>query len=85
MDTTNTKAIAAAAVLATVLASPALAQRAVPRAAHPSELGESYGQSRQHSVIPSFDVYQNGEYLGSDPDPNIRLQLRRGHGPEGEW
>lgn len=85
MNTTNTKIIAAAAVLATMLASPALAQRAVPRATHPSELGRGYGQPRQHSVNPSFDVYQNGEYLGSDPDPNIRLQLRRGHGPEGEW
>jgi hypothetical protein len=84
MNTTNTNIVAAAAVLATMLASPALAQR-VPRATHPSELGERYDQPRQHSVNPSFDVYQNGEYLGSDPDPNIRLQLRRGHGPEGEW
>ena len=82
----NSKMIAATAVLATAtaIASPALAQRAVPRATYPSELGRSQPR-QQHSVNPSFDVYENGEYLGSDPDPNIRLQLRRGHGPEGEW
>jgi hypothetical protein len=80
----NAKVIVATAVLATAIASPALAQTA-PRAAYPSELGQSFGQPRQHSVNPGFDVYENGQYLGSDPDPNIRLQLRRGHGPEGEW
>ena len=80
----NTKMIAATAVLATAtaIASPALAQRA----SHPSELGQSYGQPRQqHSSNPSYDVYVDGQYVGSDPDPNIRAQLRRGHGPEGEW
>ncbi len=81
----NTKMIVATAVLATAIASPALAQTATPRA-YPSELGQRYGQYRQqHSVNPSFDVYENGQYLGSDPDPSIRLQLRRGHGLAGEW
>lgn len=26
---------------------------------------------------PSYDVYVNGEYAGSDPDPRIRWSLRR--------
>lgn len=60
----NTKMLVAAAVLSTVLASPALAQT-TPQ------------QREQHSVNPSYDVYLNGQYVGSDPDPNIRLQLRR--------
>jgi hypothetical protein len=60
----NTRMLVAAAVLSAVLASPALAQTA-PQ------------QREQHSVNPSYDVYLNGQYVGSDPDPNIRLQLRR--------
>ena len=67
----NTKMLVAAAMLAAVVASPALAQTAQHR--------------QQHSVNPSYDVYVNGEYVGSDPDPNIRAQLRQSHGPEGEW
>ncbi len=26
---------------------------------------------------PSYDVYVNGEYAGSDPDPRIRWSIRR--------
>jgi hypothetical protein len=59
------------AVLATAIASPALAQ--------------SGDQHRQHSSNPAFDVYDNGRYIGSDPDPKIRVQMQRGHGPAGEW
>jgi hypothetical protein len=60
----NTRMLVAAAVIATAIAAPALAQTA-PQ------------QREQHSVNPRFDVYENGDYVGSDPDPNIRLQLRR--------
>jgi hypothetical protein len=67
----NTKMLIAAAALAAAVASPALAQ--------------SGDQHRQHSSNPAFDVYDNGRYVGSDPDPNIRLQMQRGHGPAGEW
>jgi hypothetical protein len=31
----------------------------------------------------SNDVIMGGKYVGSDPDPNIRLQLRRDVGSEG--
>jgi len=48
----------AAAVIATVITSPALAQRAP--------------QQPEHSSNPAYDVYVNGQYVGSDPDPNIR-------------
>jgi hypothetical protein len=67
----NTKMLVAAAVLSTALASPALAQR-------------SPQQRQQHSVNPSYDVYLNGQYVGSDPDPNIRLQLQR-RPKGGQW
>ena len=31
---------------------------------------------KQHSTNPSFDVFVNGKYVGSDPDPRIRWTLR---------
>ncbi|HZN30546.1 MAG TPA: hypothetical protein VFB88_14405 [Xanthobacteraceae bacterium] len=67
----NTKMLVAAAVLSTALASHALAQT-TPQ------------QREQHSVNPSYDVYVNGQYVGSDPDPNIRLQLQR-RSKGGQW
>ena len=67
----NTKMLVAAAVLSAVLASPALAQT-------------TSQQREQHSVNPSYDVYLNGQYVGSDPDPNIRLQLQR-RPKGGQW
>jgi hypothetical protein len=59
----NIKRLVAAAVIATVIASPALAQRPP--------------QHRQHSSNPAYDVYVGGQYVGSDPDPNIRAQMQR--------
>jgi hypothetical protein len=67
----NSKMLVAAAVLSTAFASSALAQTA-PQ------------QRQQHSVNPSYDVYLNGQYVGSDPDPNIRLQLQR-RPKGGQW
>ena len=66
----NTKRLVAAAVIATVIASPALAGRAP--------------QHRQHSSNPAYDVYVGGQYVGSDPDPNIRAQLKM-HFPGNSW
>jgi hypothetical protein len=34
----------------------------------------------QHSPNPTWDVYDNGHYVGSDPDPNVRMQLQMDHG-----
>ena len=67
----NTKMLVAAAVLSIVLASPALA----PTTPQPRE---------PHPVTPSYDLYLNGQYVGSDPDPNIRLQLQR-RPKGGQW
>lgn len=30
-----------------------------------------------YSSNPEYDVYVNGDYVGSDPDPRIRWQIRR--------
>ncbi len=75
----KTKMLVATAVLATAIASPALAQTAAPRTqTNPSQFDQSSGQNGpQRSTNRSYDVYQNGQYVGSDPDPNVRLQLRR--------
>jgi hypothetical protein len=35
------------------------------------------------TVASAEDVYVGGQRIGSDPDPNVRLQLRRDHGSEG--
>src|SRR5258705_9266448 len=40
----------------------------------------AYAQSpamERHSLNPETDVYVNGVYVGSDPDPRIRETLRR--------
>jgi hypothetical protein len=41
-------------------------------------------KQRQHSPNPAWDVYDtSGHYVGSDPDPNVRMQLQMDQG--GEW
>jgi hypothetical protein len=62
----------AATVIATVIASPALAQR------------QRAPQQRQQSSNSAHDVYVGGQYVGTDPDPNIRAQLQRRQ-PGGSW
>jgi hypothetical protein len=32
---------------------------------------------QQHSTAPNHDVYDARGYVGSDPDANIRFELRR--------
>jgi hypothetical protein len=90
----NTKMLAAAAALATMIASPTLAQTVnQPPAGARQAPDESFGQARQprtpsvtediqtdgrrRSTNPANDVYLGGRYLGSDPDPTVRLDLRR--------
>ena len=69
----NTKLVVAVATLVVAFAGPALAQTAQQQ------------PRQQHSVNPSYDVYKNGRYLGSDPDPNIRASIQRGNGAAGMW
>ena len=73
-----TKGLVAAAVIAIVIASPALGQRS------PQQRQHSATQQRQHSPNPAYDVYVGGQYVGSDPNPNIRAQLQRRQ-PGGQW
>jgi hypothetical protein len=65
--------LVAVTTAAVALATPVLAQNAPQQ------------NRQQHSVNPSYDVYKNGRYLGSDPDPNIRASIQRGNGAAGMW
>ncbi len=78
----KTKMLVVAAGAAFIIASPAFAKSA----RHPAPYAATYGALAASSqfVVPRHphNVYgPGGEYLGRDPDPNVRLQLRR----EGEW
>ena len=70
----------AAGLLAAVVASPALAQTTAPQRteAAASDQGSRHS-GRSQSTSSRYDVYQGGQYVGSDPDPNIRAQLPREH------
>ena len=87
----TTKTIIAALALVLV-ASPALAQkprhRAEPACADPRsqfnlvEMIFSTGPAPQaNGCAPA--VYNGGRFIGQDPDPNIRLQMRRDPDNEG--
>jgi len=70
------KTIIAIVALATVIAAPAFAQSGK------SARTQAYAQQRQpqvqrYSTNPAHDVFVNGQYVGSDPDPMIRAQLQR--------
>jgi hypothetical protein len=84
----NHMKLLAALALATLVASPALAQdppaRAKARNAQNTPAAGTYNQygrtepRSRHSTNPANDVYQpNGVYIGSDPDPHVRLELAR--------
>jgi hypothetical protein len=73
------KTIIVTAALAAVVASPALAQTSRRAGQQPSvQSDQSYGrvEAQPRSGSPTNDVYENGRYLGADPDPNVRLQMR---------
>jgi opacity protein-like surface antigen len=75
------KTLVATVALAAVIASPALAQtaRRAPVQQYQSQYDQSYGRSENQprSNHSGNDVYDQGHYLGTDPDPNVRLDLRR--------
>jgi hypothetical protein len=81
------KMILASAVLATAIASPAVAQTARHFDTYPSVQYTPNGHheyiyppdNHAHSANPAHDVYDDrGRYIGSDPDPFIRDSLARG-------
>jgi hypothetical protein len=45
-------------------------------AAHHTEVAAKRGE-RGTNLFPAGPVYHAGDYLGDDPDPNIRFQLLR--------
>jgi opacity protein-like surface antigen len=74
------KTLVIAAALAAVAVSPALAQTAQRRAApqlYPSQYDQTVGRTEQPRATNGNTVYDNNQYLGADPDPNVRLDLRR--------
>jgi hypothetical protein len=60
------------AALAVLVASPALAQ---PR--HHADYNRLDGIRAQAPAVNSGAVYVDGNYAGTDPDPNVRLQLQK--------
>ena len=39
----------------------------------------AFAAPKQYSNNPAHDVFVNGKYVGSDPDPFIRSMLSRGY------
>jgi len=81
----RTKIFVAAGLLVAVIASPALAQTTTPQRTEASASDQGSRHSgRSQPTSSRYDVYLGGQYVGSDPDPNIRAQLPREHGGT-EW
>ena len=40
----------------------------------------AFAASKKYSTNPAHDVFVNGKYVGSDPDPTIRSTLARDTG-----
>jgi hypothetical protein len=73
------KTLIATAALAAVIASPALAQTVERRPVGQPMYSQidQYGRSEaQRRAANPTAVYEGNQYLGADPDPNVRLNLR---------
>jgi hypothetical protein len=84
-DTTMFTRSAIALALIVGITSSALAAttqpRQTPNAAWDGASAAFAATKRQHSPNPAWDVYDtSGQYVGSDPDPNVRMQLQSDHG-----
>jgi len=76
----NTRILVATAVLAAAIASPALAQAGTSQSqlqAMPLPYDEGGPTGQLRFTKRSYDLYRNGQYVGSTPDPNIRMLLQR--------
>jgi hypothetical protein len=82
------RVILAAVITTSLITAPAAAQYVVaPGCSTPSKkhvkskrtkATASYAQQYRgspYSTNPAYDVYVNGEYVGSDPDPRVRATL----------
>jgi len=64
-------------LLATLVATPAFAEKKRPTIS-PRTAAQAYAPSNQnHQRVDSLTVIVNGRIVGCDPDPNVRLMLRR--------
>ncbi len=82
MSVRSIKLMALVAAVAVVSAAPANAAKKQKHARHKASVAahETAGQGRHWGLdkFPAGPLYYNGgEYLGDDPDPNIRFQLWR--------
>jgi hypothetical protein len=71
MKLINTK-LALSALGIAMLATPALAQRPEHQASQ-----QQQQQQSQLQAPTANDVVVDGRFIGADPDPNVRLELRR--------
>ena len=71
------KKLLTAFVLATLVASPAFAKKshAISPEAAAAQAYAPYDQN--YPVVDQYTVIVNGQIVGRDPDPNVRLMLRR--------
>jgi len=72
------KKLVLAAALATLVATPALAQYQSGYGPHHAGVNRLAGiRAQAEPSANDTSVYVNGQYVGADPDANVRLQLRR--------
>ena len=75
------KTFVATVALASIIALPAMAQtrRAPAQQMYPSQFDQPYygrAEGYPRGYAGPNAVYEGNQYLGQDPDPNVRLQLR---------
>lgn len=56
--------------------SPPPAQYRLGRAPEQAFARQIDRTARRHSPNPAYDVYVNGRYVGSDPDPRVRMMMQ---------
>ena len=72
------KRLMTAFLLATLVATPAFAEKKRPTISLRAAAAQAYAPSNQnHQRVDSLTVIVNGRIVGRDPDPNVRLMLRR--------
>ena len=72
------KKLMTAFVLATLVATPAFAAKKHPTISPEAAAAQAYAPSGSDlSTVDSYTVVVNGQIVGRDPDPNVRLMLMR--------
>jgi hypothetical protein len=79
MKSFNTKLAMSVAVLAALVATPALAQKTHRHVSHPVA-SQLYNSTATPAVTGNAVVGDDGRVIGADPDPQIRSELLRDAG-----